>query len=265
MDSNNPEVDMNEAEYEAWRNSQWQLAGVLSNPQLDDQGTFTVEEKVNDGNITYKLALNDFLGFDGSTRTVIRGTGFCDSKCTKDIRQDETDPYTIKFETRSNADADDWTTGTCNLRPHLKLNHGILFGGDDVAPTVVVSKTPTCAAAAGGEEETTTTYELSAEQAKAYVGFEQEEKQEKQERDAKYKSNAEHPVVFQPPNAPGTVTVNGLFGDGAKLGKLINLFINGDPHPGKKKYRKDAKGHEYFGCEKHEHDLDKGTWKDVCT
>lgn len=259
MDTNNPTDSITtEAEFEAWRNSQWQLAEVLSNARLEDQGnTFTVEQKVADGNITYKLPLNDFLGIDENKTTATRGKGFYDSPLTKDVRQDETDLYTIKYEARADAAANDWTTETCNLRAHLKLNHGILFGGDDAAPAMIIVKNEA--------EEGATTYEVSPTQARNLVKYTEEEKNWGEEGEAEQTSDPDHKVVFQPKNQ-GVVVINGLFGDGVKVGKFISLLMDGNPHPGgKMTYRTDAKGHRYYGCEKHEHDVHKGTWKNICT
>lgn len=231
-----------------------ELAEILSNARVQDN-TFTVEEKVKDGKITYKLPLNDFLGIENKTAT--RGTGFCDSQCTKDIRQDEADPYVIKYDARSQADVDDWTTQTCNLRPHLKLKHGMLFGGD-AAPAMVVEK--------GAEGDV---YEVSAAEARTFVEYEKEEaeaeaSQPEGAETESYHSHPDHKIVFQPGPPEGQVVANGMISDGNKLVKLIRFFIDGNPHPGKRRYRTDAKGHRYFGCEKCEHFQD-GTFKTVCT
>lgn len=258
MDPNNLDL-ATEAEFEAWQNSQWQLARFLSNAILDGD-IFTVDEKVQDGNVTYKLPLNDFLGIKDKEGT--RGKGFYDSECTKNVRLDDDDQYTIKFEARSHGDADDWTTEKLNLRPYLKMRHGILFGGD-AAPAMVVQRTV-------GDSSGQDTYEVSSAEARTFVSYDEKEaadrkeEQEAQQEEA-YESHPDHEPVAQEGQAQGQLVANGIFADAYKVGKFISLIMHGNPHPGKKRYRTDAKGHRYFGCEKHEHDLNAGTWKNVCT
>lgn len=257
MDPNNLDL-ATEADFEAWRNSHWQLAQLLSNASLQND-IFTADEKVQDGTITYKLALNDFLRIEN--KIAIKGTGFYESPCTRNVHQDESDPFTISFEARSHSDADDWTAGTCNLRQHLKMKHGVLFGGD-AAPTMLVKKKE-----ADGTDKAS--YEVSASQTEEFVAYDEKEEVQweeaiKVQQQKAYEPHPDHEIV-EAGRPQGQIVVNGLFGDGAKVGKFISLLMNGDPHPGKKKYRKDAKGHEYFGCEKHEHDMKTGSWKSVCT
>ena len=256
MDSTDPIIST-ESEFEAWRDSQWQLAEVLSNPKIEND-IFTVEERTKDGKITYQLPLNDFLGIEN--KKAVRGKGFCESQCTKDIHQDSADPYSLKFEARSQPDGNDWSAMKCNLRDHLRLNHGILFAGD-VAPAMLLEKS---------EEDISNPaiFEVSAAQSKEFVEYDIKEKHLMDGIDAEsmkqHKSHPDHELVFQPGPAPGQVVANFWFKAGAKVGQMINRANEPNRHPGNMKYRTDGKGHMYFGCELHEHDID-GKWKSVCT
>jgi hypothetical protein len=229
----------------------WPLAHQLSNAILQS-GTFIVGEKQPDGLIVYKLALNDFLCIDN--KKAIPGTGLFDSKLTKDFHLDKTVPYIVHFLACSNDGAVDWTPKSCDLRKFLHIRSDVLYGGDAV-PAMVVKRAKSGngmmakGAGAGGWE----TYEISVDQVKAIVKSKEEEGQLEEGVDTENITYESHPEHEATETVEEEFTANGLFGDGAKLGKLINLFIEGDPHPGKIKTRRDAKGHEYFGCEKHEH------------
>jgi hypothetical protein len=241
MDPNNLDL-ATEADFEAWPNSHWQLAQLLSNASLQND-TFTVDEKVKDGTITYKLPLNDFLGIENKLPT--KGTGFYESPCTRNIHQDESDPFTVGFEVRSHSDADDWTAGTCNLRQHLRMKHGVLFGGD-AAPTMLVKKKD-----ADGTGKPS--YKVSASQTEAFVAYDEKEEAQWEEaiqvqQQKACESHPDHEIVHAG-RPTGQIVVNGLFGDGAKVGKFISLLMDGGiPTPGRRSIAKTQRAMSISGA-----------------
>jgi len=229
----------------------WPLARQLSNAILQN-GTFIIGEKQPDGIIMYKLALDDFLSIEN--KKAIPGTGLFESKFTKDFRLDKTIPYIVHFLACSSEGADDWTSETCDLRSFLHMRGDVLYGGD-AAPAIVAkrAKSGNGIMAKGAGSSGFETYEMSVEQVSAIVKAKEEEGQLDEGVDIKNTTYESHPEHEAAETGEEEFTANGLFGTGAKLGKLVNLFIDGPPHPGKIKTRRDAKGHEYFGCEKHAH------------
>jgi hypothetical protein len=274
--------------------SYWPLTRQLSNPTLEDDGIFTVEEKVADGLIVYKLSLNSFLAIDESKKKMTAGTGFYQSKHTRNVRLDDGNPYLVRFE--ACGDTDDWSADTCDLRPYLHMKSGILFGGEDDAASaaaVLVKKAKNVPVSKNHAYNSNSDsdsiwdmYEMSAEEARAYVMNQEEEGQleldEGEENIETYESHPEHKpraaeLILHDDDSPlfsastkgggPQFVANGLFGDGGKLGKLISIIMDGSPHPGKIKWRSDAKGHRYLGCEKHEHPNpgDLRVSKAICT
>ncbi|KAF1994170.1 hypothetical protein P154DRAFT_567522 [Amniculicola lignicola CBS 123094] len=176
-------------------------------------GVFVVDEKTPEGLITYSLPLNDFLAV--KEKHAVPGTGFYENKTTRNVQLDEKSQYTLKFEASSNEGDDDWSEGTKGSK----------------------------------------SYEMPAEDVKAFVVSGEEEGQIEEGEEAPGEAHESHPEhqALEPAETEPELVANGIFGAGAKLGKLVNFFIDGPEHPGKIKTRTDAKGHSYFGCEKHEH------------